>query len=356
MKRFVGFLLLLVAIGIVVAFKVMQSPDATDVVRVVGLVGSEKITFLDNPEVISILRRKYGIDVQAKKSGSVEMVQAPANDLDFLWPADQTNVDMYRKHGGQPAKVESIFHSPLVMYSWRSVVDALIERQIIEQRDTVYYLTEPKQLFDLIVEGATWKDLGLNQLFGKVNIRSTDPLRSNSGNMYAALLADVLNGEPVATSEQLEPLLPKIQNVFARQGYMEESSGVLFSLFVEQGEGAYPIIVGYENQIVEFSALHKESLPVIRDRLRILYPQPTVWSNHPLMALNENGKRLLEALQDPDIMRIAWSAHGFRAGDIGAKSAPDLLEVPGLPASITSVVPVPSAPIMERIATTLQRE
>ena len=53
--------------------------------------------------------------------------------------------------------------------------------------------------------------------------------------------------------------------------------------------GAYPIIVAYENQLLEFAAEHREMIVPVRQKLRVLYPRPTVWASHPLIALDASG-------------------------------------------------------------------
>jgi hypothetical protein len=354
MKRFLGMFVLLAAVGVVVGYKfLVHDPAATITVR--GLVGSEKIAFLENPEVVRILQRNYGIMVEASKAGSVEMVREPAPDYDFLWPAGQVNVDMFQESGGKAHRVESVFHSPIVIYSWDLVADSFLQRKILARQGETYFLTNPLGLFDRVIKGETWKDVGLPQLFGKISITTTDPTKSNSGNMYAALLANMLNNGEVVTEDKLDVVLEKLKSVFQRQGHMEHSSGVLFGMFVEQGVGAYPLIVGYENQLIEFSVEHRESINQIRDKLRIIYPQPTVWASHPLIALTENGAKLLEALRDKRIQEIAWRSHGFRSGSVGGSNDTSVFEFGGLPNSITSVMPTPNARTMDRIIMELTR-
>jgi hypothetical protein len=170
--------------------------------------------------------------------------------------------------------------------------------------------------------------------------------------MYAALLANTLNGGEVVTREDLGEVLPKLRDIFARLGHMEHSSGVLFGMFLEQGVGAYPIIVGYENQLVEFSIEHPESLPLLKSKLRVLYPRPTVWANHPLIAVTEAGARLLDALRDEEVQRIAQLRHGFRTG-LGGSELPEIMKAVGLPPAIDAVMSTPSASVMQEITAAL---
>ena len=83
---------------------------------------------------------------------------------------------------------------------------------------------------------------------------------------------------------------------------------------------------------VEYSMSHPEVLELLRQKVRILYPKPTVWSSHPLHGLTTHGgERLLHALQDADIQRLAWERHGFRSGLLGTQNDPKVLQVVSLP-------------------------
>ena len=77
-------------------------------------------------------------------------------------------------------------------------------------------------------------------------------------------------------------------------GYKPRSSGKMFEDYLAGGPGAQPLVVGYENQLVEW---------VLQDEARwrrleaaapakpvILYPRPTVFSAHPLIAI-DRGRR-----------------------------------------------------------------
>jgi hypothetical protein len=85
----------------------------------------------------------------------------------------------------------------------------------------------------------------------------------------------------------------------------------------------------------------------------MLYPSPTVWSSQPLVALTPGGKRLMEALRDPEIQRIGWEHHGFRYGVFNNPIDPSVVNVSGVPATIDSVLKMPKPEIMERIVNAL---
>jgi len=74
-----------------------------------------------------------------------------------------------------------------------------------------------------------------------------------------------------------------------------------------------------------------------------------VWASHPFIARTANGKRLMEALRDPEIQKIAWDMHGFRSGLPGVQSNPKDAPIAGIPEHIDSVVDMPAPAVMEAI-------
>ena len=167
--------------------------------------------------------------------------------------------------------------------------------------------------------------------------------------MYAGLMANILSGDVVNNSDSLDRILPSLQQLFTRQGFMQSSSGFLFEQFLQTGVGQYPMIAGYENQIVEFSLQHPDFWPKVKDKIKVLYPVPTVWSEHPVLILNKKALPLLDALKDDEIQKIAWEEHGFRTGLIGVQNDPKVIKVDGIAQSVNKIMPMPRAFIMEKI-------
>ena len=97
------------------------------------------------------------------------------------------------------------------------------------------------------------------------------------------------------TETDLDTILPELQDIFGKLGYMETSSSDLFSQFLRMGVGAEPIIAGYESQLIEYASIYPDEYDRIRDDVVMLYPTPTVWSAHVMIALDENGQILLNA-------------------------------------------------------------
>jgi hypothetical protein len=342
-----GVLIVLVAAGVIWKF---SGGNMGPVKRFSGLVGGEKMELLEDEDFRKLLKRKFRVEIDYAKAGSIEMVQNVVPEgTDYLWPSSQVALELFKiSHPEIKIKDQIILNSPIVLYSWDTVTDALEKQGIVTKTQNVYYIVDFPRLVALVERGATWAEIGLPDLYGKVSIISTDPSKSNSGNMFAGLLANILTGD-VATEESVQKVLPRVRQFFERLGYMEHSSSDLFEQYLRTGVGAKPIIVGYESQIVEFSIKHKDLWPKIRNKVRILYPVPTVWSSHPLMTINPEAASLIQALTDEEVQKLAWTRHGFRTGMIGVQNDTRVLEVVGIPETISKVVPMPPARVMDRI-------
>lgn len=317
--------------------------------------GGEKSALLRNEKVQRILEDRYKIDLNATKAGSVEMATTlPVAGRDCLWPSNMVAVELARDSGRTVLGDETIFNSPIVFYAWAEVAEALKGAGVVRERGDGFLAADVQALGQLIVEGKRWKeDLGLN-IYGPFKVFSTHPAKSNSGNIWSGLLATVFNGGDTPTEEDLPQILPRITAYFDAMGYMEASSGDIFENFLKQGMGARPIIVGYENQMVEFLTANAAAADQINARIRVIYPEPTIFASHPLISLTSSCKRLGEALIDPDIQAIAWADHGFRTGLIGVENDPADIKVTQLPETVQLVVPMPSAKVMSAIIDAVQ--
>lgn len=349
MSRWVLIGFVAFALGIAIIFGVRQWGGYKPAVELKGVVGGEKVALMEDEKIKEILSRRYGLNLQVAKSGSIEMVEEESGQNDFLFPGSQIATEIFKNtKGSRLAGSETIFNSPLVIYSWDTVADGLI-RQGIARNDNGIYTVDLPRLVKVIVEGRKWNDIGV-PLYGKVTVVTTDPLRSNSGAMFAGLLANILVGEgAVADESTVENILPTLKTFFARLGLMERTSDDLFASYLTTGEGARPLVIGYENQMVEFALLKPDVWNRNKGRVRVLYPVPTCWSAHQLLALNEKSRELIRAFSDPEVQRIAWERHGFRTGQAGSINDPNIIAAISFPDSIQQVVPLPNARTMNRI-------
>ncbi|MCG8569713.1 MAG: hypothetical protein MJB14_06210 [Spirochaetes bacterium] len=344
----IGLVILIIIIGVAVFYQYGMGGTKKQV-HIKGYVGGEKMNFLENEKIQNILKKKYGVVLDYAKAGSIEMVKGQiAPDIDFLWPSSQVALELFKKEQSGMVKSEIIFNSPIVLYTWDKITEALIKEGYVVKVDNVYLLMDFPAYINDVINGRTWKDIGVDELYGKMTIISTDPSKSNSGNMFSGLIANVLHGE-VVDSATIQTVLPDVKNFFSRLGYMEHSSSDLFEQYLRTGMGAKPIIAGYESQIIEFSIQNANFWPRVKDKINVIYPVPTVWSSHPVIILNKNASVLIEALVDEEIQKIAWKEHGFRTGLMGVQNDLSEVEVPGIIETVSKVIPMPSPEVMDEI-------
>ena len=349
--RFLGLLLLfLVAAATRIIYQF--AAGRKDAVILDGYLGGEKIGFFEDPQVQEILRDSYQVEMDYSRAGSLDMVTLDSEGMDYLFPSSQTALEYYRELKGEPRKSEIILNTPIVLYTYQMVADALAEQGILQESDGVFY-QKKKKMTELIKTDTSWAQIGLPELYGNVSIDTTHPAKSNSGNMFAGLLANTLNGGQTAEAEDLPGILPELKEIFGKLGYMETSSSDLFSQFLKMGVGAKPIIAGYESQLLEFSAENPEDFAAVRDDVVMIYPSPTVWSTHIYIALTENGEKAIEGLLDPQVQELAWEKHGFRTSVYQAAGSARFV-VKGLAPEITRVMQMPDYETMRQIIDALQ--
>lgn len=316
-----------------------------------GFIGGEKQTFLADPDIVRALAG-HGLALDARVAGSVEMVREPAilgQSPQFLWPSSSVMVDLARQSGVKIRRDQVVLNSPIVVYSWGPVAEGLMGRGLVSKAADGHYDLDLKALIETVLRGETWSSLGVGALFGKSRIISTDPNRSNSGFMFAGLVLSLLAGD-VATADDLAAHGPQVKALFRGMGLKSSSSGKLFDQYIAGGLGAEPMIVGYENQLVEWILAD----PANWDRIRagkgakpvLLYPRPTAYSAHPLITIAPEADRLLDALLSPELQELAWTRHGFR-GPLGSFTGDGLPAIAGLlPAQIEAVLPLPDVAVM----------
>lgn len=353
MKKKIAGLMLLVVLMAVIGGIYFVTGNAPQIVNVDGYVGGEKIELLEDEEIRSVFEEKYGLNVDYSRAGSLDMMTADLSGRDYLFPSSSIALEYYEDLHGSPVQSEIVLNTPIVLYTHQIVLDAFENQGLITTDGDVHYI-DMAGLLELIQNGTQWSDIGLSKLYGRVSVDTTDPSRSNSGNMFAALVANVLNGGQTLTEADLDTILPELQDIFGKLGYMETSSSDLFSQFLRMGVGAEPLIAGYESQLIEYAALYPDEYDRIRDDVVMLYPAPTVWSAHVMIALDENGQILLNAMQDEEIQDIAWKKHGFRTGNYGDIADSGTIPADGVAASITQVAQVPSYDVMKVIIEQLE--
>ena len=250
-SKIAGVLVLILVILGGGGYYLYSQNNRTEVLR--GYLGGEKTGLFEDEEVQEILKKKYHIEFDYAKAGSLDMVTADHKDMDYLFPSSQTALALYEDQIGDPVQDQIIFNTPIVLYTHQNIKDAFQKQGAVTEENGVFYM-DMEKLVQMIMADTQWADIGLKDLYGRISVDTTDPVKSNSGNMFAALLASVLNGGEAVDEQTVEEVLPELKEIYSRLGYMESSSSDIFDQFLKMGIGAKPMIAGYESQILEFAA------------------------------------------------------------------------------------------------------
>ena len=379
-KKVIGIAIFVALIAVIVGLKVISNMNGGSITGNVTTIyvatGGGKEDFIADEEVNKILRKKYKLEVvydswsngktitqplirESVGIGNQSIINRLADDktinintpgvskYDALFTSDQRFYDYYKlypnKDNGESDRYQVLeggltLNTPIVIYSWKDVATKLIEQQIVtvDEETGVYYITDMNKLMNYILEGKTWADIGLTDLYGNINIASTDPVSSSPGATYYGLLLSIL-GNGQITDEGLEENLAKLKSFYQKSGYMNNTPADLFERYLKTGMGGEPMIVDYEKSLIDFANSNPEGFKQVKDDIVVLYPKPTIWNSHCYAAFSENGKLLYKAYQDEQIQQIAWEKYGFRTGITGGNYDVSSVEV-AIPKTIKSTV------------------
>lgn len=358
-KQIIGVVIFVILIGVIVGIKTLSNVGIgfnSGLTTVYVATGGGKEDFIADPEVNEILRKKYKLEVVYDSWSNGKTVVQPliresvglgnqniidrlsngdtgitintegVSKYDALFTSDQRFYDYYKlspnKEAGESDRYQVLeggltLNTPIVIYSWKEVADKLIEQGIVTKEDSgVYYITDMNKLINYILEGKKWSDIGLTDLYGNINIASTDPVSSSPGATYYGLLLSIL-GNGQIQEDGLNENLSKLLTFYQKSGYMNNTPADLFERYLKTGMGGEPMIVDYEKSLIDFANSNPNGFNQVKDDIVVLYPKPTIWNSHCFAAFTDNGKELYKALQDEKIQQIAWSKYGFRTGITG---------------------------------------
>lgn len=374
-KKIIGISIFIFLILLIVGINTFSNDKGfTNLKTVYVATGGGKEDFLADEEVLKILKKKYKLNVifdtwsngktitkplirESVNLGNENIIKRIQNNEDIsintsgvskydaLFTSDQRFYDYYKlapnKENNEADRYTVIagsltLNTPIVIYSWKEVVNAFINEGIVTLEDNVYYITDMNKLIDYILNNKKWSDVGLNELYGNINIASTDPVSSSPGATYYGLLLSILSGGQIEDAT-LEDNLARLKQFYQKSGYMNNTPADLFERYLKTGMGGEPIIVDYEKSIIDFANSNPTGFNQVKNDIVILYPKPTIWNSHCFMAFTENGKKLYEAFMDKEIEQIAWEKYGFRTGITGGTYDVSKLGI-GIPQNITSTV------------------
>lgn len=374
-KKWIGVLVFVVLILIIIGIKAFGgSGTIGNLTTIYVATGGGKEDFLSDERVQEILKKKYKLNVvfdtwsngktitkplirESVKLGNESIVNRinKGEDItintngvtkyDALFTSDQRFYDYYKlspnKENGEADRYTVLaggltLNTPIVVYSWKEVVNALINESIVTETDGVYYVTDMNKLIDYILTNKKWSDIGLNDLYGNINIASTDPVSSSPGATYYGLLLSVLSNGQIS-DDTIDDNLARLKQFYQKSGYMNNTPADLFERYLKTGMGGEPMIVDYEKSIIDFANSNPSGFNQVKDNIVVLYPKPTIWNSHCLTIFTENGKKLYDAFEDKEIGQIAWEKYGFRTGISGGTYDVSSIGI-GVPQNITSTV------------------
>ena len=372
-KQIIGIVIFIVLIALIVGIKELRDRGIlgfnkggnTNTVYVAT--GGGKEGFIQDEKVVSIIEKEYGLNIVYDSWSNGKFITAPmvrefvnkgntniskdrlsinnkdCSRYDAMFCSDQRFYDYYKlapkndeaerysvKNGGLT------LNTPIVIYSWAKVTDALIAEKIVTEKDGVYYITDMNKLIDYILQEKKWSDIGLSELYGTVNVASTDPVTSSPGATYYGLLLSIMC-ESQVNDKSVQENLPKLKEFYVKSGYMNNTPADLFERYLKTGMGGEPMIVDYEKSLVEFANAHPSDFDQVKDQIRVLYPTPTIWNSHCIATFTENGDKFYQVFENQEIQQIAWEKYGFRTGITGGNYDVSSIGV-GVPSAITSTV------------------
>ena len=377
-KSIIGIIIFIALIIIIIGIKVLGNKDTNiigkNLTTVYVATGGGKEDFLADEEVKKILQKKYKLNVifdtwsngktitkplirESVGLGNQKIINDLSNGIEYtvlsegvskydaLFTSDQRFYDYYKLSPNTEAG-ESLrytvkdggltLNTPIVIYSWKEVVDALINENIVTENNGVYYISDMNKLIDYILNGKKWSEIGLNNLYGTINIASTDPVSSSPGATYYGLLLSILSGGQV-NNDTIEENLSKLKDFYIKSGYMNNTPADLFERYLKTGMGGEPMIVDYEKSMIDFANSSPDAFKQVSNDIRILYPTPTIWNSHCFAVFTDEGQKLYEALNDKEIGQIAWEKYGFRTGITGGNYDVSSIGL-GIPQTISSTV------------------
>jgi hypothetical protein len=175
--------------------------------------------------------------------------------------------------------------------------------------------------------------------------------RSNTAAMWLGLASYVANGDTVVDSDEaVQKVLPLMETLFLKQGYVDYSSEVPFQDYLTMGMGKSPLVMIYEAQFIE-----KFLKGQTRPDMVLIYPSPTVFTKHIFVPADDKAAALGHFLaSDPEIQQLAME-FGLRGQDAGAFArfaGEKKLPIAG---DLANVVDPPSFEFMEQMIQAIEQ-
>lgn len=356
---FIGIIgLAVIAVASIAGFMLFRSANTQPIL---GLVGSEKIPFFEDEEVLEHLRNEYGLDVTVERAGSRQIATDfnldVGSEYDFVFPAGVPAAEKIRQENNNISRTTDPFFTPMAIATWQPIADLLVQEQIAVDQGG-YYTLDMAKFVALMEDAKRWNDLPNNDKFPTdrgIYITSTDIRRSNSAAMYLSLVSYIINNNEIVpsvdalTQEQQQFLA----DIFIRQGLRPSSSAGPFEDYLTKGIGHSPIVMIYESQFIAQAALQNGS---ITNDMVLMYPQPTIFTKHTLLPITEAGQTLGEALANDPFLQQKQIEYGFRNNNLQYFREFTNQNNIALPETLIDVIDPPSYEVIEEIILYIEQQ
>lgn len=318
-----------------------------------GLAGSEKLPLLKDERVVERFN-KLGYAIETQKAGSREIAtRYDLSQQDFSFPSGAAATTKIKEEHDNLGS-HDVFHSPMVIATRQPIVEILIANEIAKDEGGWYSFDIAKYI-DLLESGTRWSALEQNSAYDvnkQVLITSTDVRKSNSAAMYLSMLSYVANDNSVVrTQNQADTTVTRIEPAFLLQGFSESSSSAPFNNYLVRGMGAVPMVISYEAQFLSESFAANSA---ITSDMVMMYPQPTVLSQHSVVAHSDAGKAFAELLGTDQELKDMVATYGFRgANDQKLFELCELANV-SVPRELNYIVDPPAYEFLENMITKIE--
>lgn len=258
----------------------------TEVTEITFEYSSEKREWLEtsvaqfhaaHPEIKVTLIAKGSLEAaQAILDGTDKpVVWSPADSLvaNLLYADYKTKQDVAPFATTGPRAPQPLLLTPLVFAVWEDRAKPLLAASggNVSWKAIHKAVTSPKG----------WPAIGGKPSWGFVKLGHTDPNKSNSGMQALVLMAYEFFGTKQLAVEQM--LDSKFQ-AFVRElednvTHNESSTGIFMTDMIRFGPSKYDIALVYESLAVS----QLDNAQGRWGSLRIYYPSPTIWSDHPIV-------------------------------------------------------------------------
>ena len=286
-------------------------------------VSSSATDVLSNNKVRDILKDKYKVSVKETYYSDNELIKKELltnnkkiyngiifGDNKYLdYYKTPANISLGEKERDTVKTSYSFLTTPLVIYTWDSILNVLVEKGIVSEVSGTYYITNMNDFLELISGNNKWSDIGLN-IEGNINVE-TESLKpyNSAAAFYELLLLSISNGD--LSENNLNQVLSNFNKIYSKKNFLSSSDSDLFDLFLRLGINSKPMIAGYESEIIKFSNEYPDVYATLKDKVKILYPASTIMSSYPIATLDDDGA-LVKSFDDKEIQEIILKEYGLR--------------------------------------------